>query len=279
MIKIILLLLLVVPRAASVGSNSCAPEKCGSFDSIPYPFRINNGSECGELVSEAFRLSCFNSTSLFVDIGSYRFQVLQFFPDGGGLLVDFGNETARYSSSCRRFYDLRSFRFQTNGYFGISKDNVVGLYGCGDSSLCRSDCGGCPDANTTTTFASSGCCYSLDEDRGGVWQVGDIFSVFEEFGCKGFSSWVSSSSGSGSGSGSNHSDIKRGVKIEWAIPSDLIKEECDSNARIVNASSVSFGMRCQCVDGFVGDGYVKGTGCLKCEFFFLLCCKLWLYSG
>ncbi|KAJ0448757.1 putative protein kinase RLK-Pelle-URK-3 family [Helianthus annuus] len=264
MIMIIFFLFLVVPPAASGDTRSCAPEKCGSFDSIPYPFRIDNGSDCGGLLSDAFRLSCVNSTSLFVNIGSYRYEIIHFFPASGGLLVAFANNTTRYSSSCRGYHDIRSFRFQANDYLGISKDNLVGLYGCGDSSLCRSDCGGCPDANTsttTTTFTDSGCCYSLSEDRGGVWQVGDSFSVFEEFGCKGFSSWVDS--GSGSGSGSRSGDIRYGVKLEWAVPSDVIKDECDSNARIVNASSVTFGMRCECVDGFVGDGFAKGTGCLK----------------
>ncbi|KAK9074266.1 hypothetical protein SSX86_006863 [Deinandra increscens subsp. villosa] len=251
---IILFLLLLLPWVAGRG---CPPEKCGSFDSIPYPFRLGNGSDCGGLLSDGFRLSCYNSSSLFVNIGSYRYEVLHFFPDGGGLLVDFPNDTARFSSSCRSYYDLRSFRFRANGCFGISKDNLVGLYGCGDSSLCRSDCGGCRDSNTTTTFTSSGCCYSLSEDRGGVWRVGDSFAVFEEFGCKGFSSWV------GSGLDSNKGDIKHGVKLEWAVPSDLIKEACDPNARVVNASSVIFGVRCKCVDGFVGDGFVKGTGCTK----------------
>ncbi|XP_076956902.1 probably inactive receptor-like protein kinase At2g46850 [Bidens hawaiensis] len=264
MIIIIVFLLLVVPPAASGGSRSCPPEKCGSIDSIPYPFRLDNGSGCGDLLSDAFWLSCVNSTSLFVSIGLYKYQVLHFFPDGGGLLVAFGNESARYSSLCQRYYDLRLFRFRANDYFGISKDNVVGLYGCGDSSLCRSDCGGCRDANTTTTattFADSGCCYSLSKDRGGVWRVGDSFTVFEEFGCKGFSSWVGS--GSGSGSSLDKSDMKHGVKLEWAVPSSLIKDVCDSNARIVNTSSVIFGMRCECVDGFIGDGFAKGTGCLK----------------
>nr|XP_043626825.1 probably inactive receptor-like protein kinase At2g46850 [Erigeron canadensis] len=255
MIIIVVLLLLVVPPV--VVGHGCPPEKCGSFDTIPYPFRLNNGSECGELISDAFHLSCFNETILFINIGSYKYQVLHFFPDSGGVLVDFPNDTVHYSSSCRSYYDLKSFKFQANDYFGISKDNLVGLYGCGDSSLCRSDCGGCRDANTTTTFTSSGCCYSLSEDRGGVWKVGDGFNVFEESGCKGFSSWV------GSSTGSNNGEIKRGVKLEWAIPGDLIKEACDLNGRSVNASSVIFGMRCKCIDGFIGDGFAKGKGCLK----------------
>lgn len=259
MIMIIVLLMLVVPQVLGGGTRGCPPQKCGSFDSIPFPFHLNNVSGCGELLSDAFRVSCFNSSLLFINIGSYRYQILSFFPDGGGVLVDFPNHTVRYSSLCRSYYDIRSFRFQANNYFGISNDNVVGLYGCGDSSLCRSDCGGCHDTNTTTTFASSGCCYPLSDDRGGVWHVGDSFNVFEEFGCKGFSSWV--------GMGSKNDSIKRGVKLEWAIPSDMTKEECDLNARSVNASSVIFGMRCKCVDGFLGDGFVKGTGCLKGEFF------------
>ncbi|PWA69845.1 protein kinase superfamily protein [Artemisia annua] len=257
MIIIIVFLLLVVPPVASSISNGCPREKCGTFDSIPYPFRLNNGSDCGELLSDTFHLSCFNSSLLFISIGSYKYQVLHFFPDGGGILVDFPNDTVRYSSSCRSYYDIKSFHFQTNGYLGISKDNVVGLYGCGDSSLCRSDCGGCHDTNTTTTFTSSGCCYSLSEDRDGVWQVGDSFGVFEDFGCKGFSSRV------GLGSSFSNGVTKRGVKLEWAVPSDSIKEECDLNARVVNASSVVFGMRCKCVDGFIGDGFVKGKDCLK----------------
>ncbi|KAI3764408.1 hypothetical protein L2E82_14415 [Cichorium intybus] len=260
---IIVLLLLLLPFAeanwtsspVAVSSHGCPPEKCGSFDSIPYPFHLNNASDCGQLLSDAFHLSCFNSTSLFLTIGSYRYQVLHFFPDGGGILVDFPNDTVSYSSLCRRYYDLRSFRFQANDYFGISSDNVVGLYGCGDSSLCRSDCGGCHDSNTTTTFTSSGCCYPLSDDRSGLWHVGDGFSVFLEFGCKGFASWV--------GSSSKSDDIKHGIKLEWAIPSNLIQGVCDLNARTVNVSSVNLGMRCKCVDGFVGDGYAKGMGCLK----------------
>ncbi|KAL7603692.1 hypothetical protein Lser_V15G15780 [Lactuca serriola] len=251
---IIVLLLLLLPF--SVSSHGCPPEKCGSFDSIPYPFHLNNTSDCGEyLLSDAFHLSCSNSTSLFLTIGSYRYQVLHFFPDGGGILVDFPNDTFSYSSLCRRYYDLRSFGFQTNDYFGISSDNVVGLYGCGDSSLCRSDCGGCHDENTTTTFASSGCCYLLSDERGGVWRVGDGFSVFLELGCKGFACWI--------GSSSKNDVVKHGIKLEWAIPSNLIHGVCDVNARIVNVSSVNLGMRCKCFDGFVGDGYAKGMGCLK----------------
>ncbi|KVH97263.1 probably inactive receptor-like protein kinase At2g46850 [Cynara cardunculus var. scolymus] len=245
-----------MPPAVAVSSHGCPPERCGTFGSIPYPFRLTNNSDCGELLSDVFHLSCHNSTSLFLIIGSYRYQVLHFFPDSGGVLVDFPNDTIRYSSSCRKYYDLRSFPFPANHYFGISMDNILGLYGCGDSSLCRTDCGGCRDANTTTTFMSSGCCYPLSDDGGGVWSVGDGFSVFQQFGCKGFSCWV--------GSGSNNGDdVKRGIKLEWAIPIDMITGVCDSNARTLNASSVIFGMRCRCLDGFVGDGFARGIGCLK----------------
>ncbi|KAJ9563376.1 hypothetical protein OSB04_008536 [Centaurea solstitialis] len=244
---LVLLLLLLLPLLppVAVGSHGCPPEKCGTFGSIPYPFRLTNGSDCGDLLSDVFHLSCHNSTALFLTIGSYRYRVLDFFPDGGGVLVDFPNDTVRYSSSCRTYYDLRSFPFPGNRYFGISLDNVVGLYGCGDSSLCRADCGGCRDENATTTFRGSGCCYPLSDDGGGVWSVGDGFSVFRQFGCKGFSCWV----GQGSKDGG---DVKRGIKLEWAIPVDVITGVCDSNARTLNVSSVISGVRCRCVDGFVG---------------------------
>nr|GEU83077.1 probably inactive receptor-like protein kinase At2g46850 [Tanacetum cinerariifolium] len=172
--------------SASSISNGCSQEKCGTFDSIPYPFRLNNSSDCGELLADTFHLSCFNATLLFINIGSYKYQVLHFFPDGGGILVDFPNDTVRYTSSCRSYYDIKSFHFQTNGYLGISKDNVVGLYGCGDSSLCRSDCGGCHDTNTTTTFTNclkngvevyGDACYSKRHGRGKLMLVAGILAL------------------------------------------------------------------------------------------------------
>ncbi|XP_059634472.1 probably inactive receptor-like protein kinase At2g46850 [Cornus florida] len=244
--SIILTLLLQQPISHSLTQypfqpNQCG-EKCGAFQ-IPYPFHVN--TSCGSL-SDSFRLSCFNSTSLFLNIASQSYQILQFFTDG--MLVDFPN-----SSSCREYNGLNSFGFQGNDYFGISTENILGLYDCEDSSLCKADC------EKTLMHGCDGraggypaCCYPLS-DRS-AWRAGDGFPVFSQFGCRGFSCWVVPQ---GSITG------RRGVKLEWAVPNNSSKATCAANAYIINATSVPSGLRCQCQDGFVGDGFAQGVGCFK----------------
>ncbi|XP_044503893.1 probably inactive receptor-like protein kinase At2g46850 [Mangifera indica] len=216
-------------------------ETCGNFN-ISYPFYLNNSSS----VSTAFKLSCLNSTTLYLNIDTQRYRVLEFFSDG--LLVDFPDIT-----SCRQYNDLNSFGFGRNENFAVSVDNVIGLYDCEDSSLCKADCEtnnlpGC-DGNSK---GSLGCCYPLSDHS--VWQVGDGFSVFSKFGCRGFSSWAVSR---GTISG------KRGVKLEWAIPGNKSEGVCASNAIVVNATAVEAAVRCSCQDGFEGDGFANGIGCIK----------------
>ncbi|KAL0309407.1 UNVERIFIED_CONTAM: putative inactive receptor-like protein kinase [Sesamum radiatum] len=223
--------------------NQCT-SKCGNF-LIPFPFYLN-ATSCPTL-SDAFRLYCVNSSSLFLNIASESYRVLQFFPDG--LLVDFPN-----TSMCRQYNDLKSFSFSGNEYFGISTDNVLDLYDCEDSSLCKADCEktslmpGCQ--GQASGYPS--CCYPLS-DRS-AWRPGDSLSQFSQFGCRGFSSWIVLP---GSRIG------KRGVKLEWAVPRNSTKATCAANADVLNATSVASGIRCQCPDGFFGDGFPVGAGCLK----------------
>lgn len=232
--------------STNLPSNSCN-ETCGKHR-VPFPFYVN--SSCVS-ISHAFNLSCANSSSLLLRIGSENYPVIEFFPDG--VLVDFPG-----TLSCRQYNDLNSFgkSFVRNEHFGVSVDNVIGLYDCEDSSLCKADCEtvdlpGC-DGNGDGGGGSLGCCYPLS-DRS-IWHVGEGFSVFSKYGCRGFSSWAVLR---GSNSG------KRGVKLEWAIPKNTSKEVCSSNAELVNATSVEGGARCVCQDGYVGDGFANGTGCLQ----------------
>ncbi|KAI4355328.1 hypothetical protein L6164_004111 [Bauhinia variegata] len=223
--------------------NSCN-ETCGKLH-LPFPFYLNNSCES---VSSSFRLSCSNSSTLLLKIGSESYPVREFLPDG--VLVDFPG-----TSSCRQYNDLNSFgkNFAGNDYFGVSLENVIGLYDCEDSSLCKADCEtidlpGCDGSGS----GSLGCCYPLSDHS--IWHIGEGFSVFSQFGCRGFSSWaVSRDSISG----------KRGVKLEWAIPRNSSKHVCAENADTVNATAIEGGIRCVCQNGYVGDGFANGTGCLQ----------------
>ena len=225
--------------------NSCN-ETCGNLH-VPFPFYVN--SSC-ESISPAFHLSCINSTTLLLRIGSVSYTVLEFFSDG--VLVDFPG-----SSSCRQYNDLNSFgrSFAGKNNFGVSVDNVVGLYDCEDSSLCKADCEtidlpGCDGRGG----GSLACCYPLSDHT--IWHVGDGFSVFSQFGCRGVSSWAVLR---GSTWG------KRGVKLEWALPRNSSKQVCARNANMANATAIQGGVRCVCQNGYVGDGFADGTGCLQGE--------------
>ncbi|KAK6120683.1 hypothetical protein DH2020_045581 [Rehmannia glutinosa] len=239
--------------ATPLPNHQCTTTNCGSFE-IPFPFYLNNAtSTCNPTLSDAFRLSCINSSTLFLNISSQTYRVLHFFPDA--VLVDFPN-FPNTSSVCRQYNDLlKSFSFSGNEYFGISTDNVLDLYDCEDSSLCKPDCErtsvmpGCDGQAAGGRYPS--CCYPLSDHS--VWRPGESsLSVFSRFGCRGFSSWVVLP---GSTSG------KRGIKLEWGVPRNTTN--CAANADVVNATSVTSGIRCRCRDGFVGDGFPVGVGCLK----------------
>ncbi|PHT36008.1 hypothetical protein CQW23_23708 [Capsicum baccatum] len=207
-----------------------------------------NQSICNSSLSDAFRVSCINSTSPFLNIGSQSYQILHFFSDG--VLVDFPNTTF-----CRQYNDLKSFGFNGNDYFGISRDNILGLYDCEDSSLCKPDC----EKNIMPRCDGSAgsypsCCYPLSDHSAWNADKRDGFSVFSQFGCRGFSSWVVLP---------GNQVGKRGVKLEWAVPGNSTIASCAANADIINATSVGSGIRCECQDGYVGDGFAFGGGCLK----------------
>ncbi|KAI3908717.1 hypothetical protein MKW92_007865 [Papaver armeniacum] len=221
-----------------VSPNKCN-EKCGHLQ-ISFPFHLN--TSCGSLSHpDTFRLSCSNSTKLHLDLGSQSYQVLNILY--GGIVVDFPG-----IYSCRRYFDVNSFGFSGNEFYGISLDNVLGLSDCEDSSVCKVGCEKITalDCERYNNTISSTCCYPLS-DRS-VWRIGDGFSRFSSFGCRGFSSWVQG---------------KRGVKLEWALPRNFSKNVCAENGFFVNATTVKDGVKCKCQDGFIGDGFRDGVGCLK----------------
>ncbi|KAL6006617.1 hypothetical protein ACLOJK_032110 [Asimina triloba] len=213
-------------------------EKCGRIQ-LPFPFHITNSCS-----SKAFRLSCINSSTLYVNLGSQIFQVLEILPNY--LIIDIPTST-----SCHRLFDVNSFTLGGNQFYGVSDGNLLRLYNCEDSSICKVECEqlrfkGCRKNE------SYSCCYPLS-DRS-VWEFGDGFSVFKQFGCRRFESWVV---------GSGMKLVRRGMKIEWAIPRGSPEGVCAHNAMLVNSTAVKEGVRCACKTGFFGDGFASGIGCVQ----------------
>ncbi|KAK1358117.1 hypothetical protein POM88_051373 [Heracleum sosnowskyi] len=112
------------------------------------------------------------------------------------------------------------------------------------------------------------CCYPLSDQS--YWHPGDDLSIFSQSGCRGFSSWVVVPYNNTTNTSNYvHAARKRGVKLEWAFPttansSILVNSShkgavsstfCAPNAYIVNANTITSGIRCKCEDGFTGDGH------------------------
>jgi hypothetical protein len=139
-------------------------------------------------------------------------------------------------------------------FLAVTPANVLRLYACEDSSLCRA---GCDDDVFTCARAAagkSGCCYPLSD--GSVWKLGSGLGVFSDFGCRGFSSWVKNRTAA-AGAGA----FLRGIEVEWAVPRGSALAKCADGAALVNATAVHNGLRCVCPVGLDGDGFALGTGC------------------
>ncbi|KAL3604297.1 hypothetical protein D5086_005156 [Populus alba] len=192
-------------------------ERCGKLR-IPFPFHLN--TSCAS-VSNAFRLSCSNSTTLYLDIDSLSYKVLEFFSDG--ILVDFPG-----SSTCRQYNDLNSFGLAGNDCFGISVDNVIVAVAPLPAAI--------PFPITVHGILEmdSQCFPNLDAG-------GSLLGLFLAVPTL----------------------ESAGVKLEWAVPKNSSRGVCGDKADIVNATAVDGGIRCKCQDGFVGDGYASGEGCMK----------------
>ncbi|KAJ3680279.1 hypothetical protein LUZ60_016557 [Juncus effusus] len=253
-------LLLVISFSSSSAQpffpNRCE-EKCGD-QIIPFPFHLS--SSCGPPIV-AFKLSCRSNSTLYLTLGPTDFRIISFL-SSGSLLLDYTQNSSSSSSSsslsgsCKSWYAslTQPTLFFKNPFFSVTSNNILRLYDCEDSSLCRTACNTavtsneCNNGNKRTDF---GCCYPLSDSS--VWKPRNGFSVFADFGCRGFSSWVV-----------NQSVAVRGIEMEWAVPKRYgVPVDCADGAVLVNATAVKGGMRCACGAGFVGDGYAQGSGCFK----------------
>ncbi|XP_044452346.1 probably inactive receptor-like protein kinase At2g46850 [Triticum aestivum] len=263
---LLLPLLLVVSGAEPTG-GSCGggAESCGDLV-LPFPFHLNSSAACAAAdgnSSSPFHLSCDggggNNATLTLTLGAAAFRVLEFLPSGTSLLLDYAPPTAppcdpayaafSHPSSPAAALDAAA------SFLAVAPANVLRLYACEDSSLCRA---GCDDVAAPACAgkkpAAAGCCYPLSD--GSVWKPGDGLGVFAGFGCRGFSSWVKNRSSATAG-------VTRAIEVEWAVPRGSALAACAEGATLVNSTTVRGGVRCACASGLVGDGFAHGTGCSK----------------
>jgi hypothetical protein len=239
------------------------PSDCGGTDDscgdivIPFPFHLNSSCRGNASTnSSSFCLSCDAKATLTLPLGSTTFRVLGFHPSGL-LLLDYAPASP---SACDAAYAAFSratspaVALDAAPFLAVTPANVLRLYACEDSSLCRA---GCDDDVFTCARAAagkSGCCYPLSD--GSVWKLGSGLGVFSDFGCRGFSSWVKNRTAA-AGAGA----FLRGIEVEWAVPRGSALAKCADGAALVNATAVHNGLRCVCPVGLDGDGFALGTGC------------------
>lgn len=250
---------LLVLLAASAAQATDGPSGCGGGDRcgdivLPYPFHLNSSCASAGANTSLFRLSCNASAStLTLALGSATFRVLAFLPSGS-LLLDYAPASpfpcdAAYAAFSRPTSPAAAL--DAAPFLAVTPANVLRLYACEDSSLCRA---GCDDV--ATCGGKSGCCYPLSD--GSVWKPGNGLRVFADYGCRGFSSWVKNRSAAAAAGG-----VVRGIEVEWAVPRGSAMAKCADGAALVNATALHDGVRCACAAGLVGDGFAQGTGCSK----------------
>ncbi|WOL06144.1 hypothetical protein Cni_G14876 [Canna indica] len=250
-------LLLFLSLAFAVPCTAYAPvpnrcnERCGDLP-VPFPFHL--AASCGPPV-DAFCLTCSPDSVLSLLLPPPAdLRVVAFLPSGS-LLLDYSPSPA----ACDPWYaDVnRSLGLDGSPFFAITAANLLRLYDCEDSSICRTGCDQVP-AGCQGNDTDFGCCYPLSD--GSVWKEGKGLSVFAEFGCRGFSSWAVTEPVSGEAA----AKATRGIEVEWAVPKGLGNgTQCAVGATVVNATAVSGGIRCVCPPGLAGDGFAGGVGCYK----------------
>ncbi|GLJ06315.1 hypothetical protein SUGI_0036180 [Cryptomeria japonica] len=156
-------------------------------------------------------------------------------------------------SSC----DIKLQNFTIDGVrsYTISPSNIIQFSNCNNSRNCSLTCNIPNRGNDEQCKFGNTCCHFLENDT--LWQPGEPnFTQLSQQQCTGFTSWVISSVVP-----TYHAE--NGLKLEWAFPGNCANFGCHANAKCFSAKNVKDGWRCACKDGYIGDGFVDGTGCRR----------------
>ncbi|KAF9678404.1 hypothetical protein SADUNF_Sadunf07G0031500 [Salix dunnii] len=229
-------------RAQKFNSSNCS-SSCGTgkFNVVPYPFGFSSGCP--------IFLQC-NHTVGDVKIG--EFQVQNITPNG--ILINIQAECDR---SIEKIWPL----FGQN--FAPSSNNSFLLQNCNNSNTSSSSCV-IPTSSLRRDLNLKNCgdknddlnCYSPVPRGSDTFDYASVISSR----CKSvFSSIVF-----GWESPVVSFQIER-LKLEWWLPGNCTDNHCSNNATCaqVKLSGGRFGFRCQCANGFAGDGFAAGNGCRR----------------
>ncbi|KAL9994244.1 hypothetical protein Hdeb2414_s0938g00964161 [Helianthus debilis subsp. tardiflorus] len=231
-------LIITSPSATSAQPN-CNQVCTGNANPVPYPFGFSEGCE--------IRLNCSNSGE--IRVGEYYVQNIT----SDHILISF-------PSKCDRpFEQIRQFN-ATN--FAITSENGLRVSNC-SSTLSLSSCAMTSNRVGSYTFpqcdnVTINCYWEEKPDRVEFINL----KTLEAAGCQFlFSSVRFNFTGSNPQSWPVPSEFQA-IELGWWVRGDC---GCDQNAvcRSVSFENQAVGYRCYCNEGYTGDGFVGGLGCLR----------------
>ncbi|GLT73852.1 hypothetical protein SLA2020_456840 [Shorea laevis] len=229
---ILAMFLLVISTQAANCDRYCGGKR------LQYPFGFSDGCK--------IPLNCSNGHIMIND-----------FP-----VIDVNSDSIRINiePECKRPLNVLHDLYGKN-YAPLSR-NAILLYGCGNRSVpCT-----IPTINVKTRFEMMNCssnpgdnvmsCYSEYRINGFV-----NYNNLSRWHCRYFLSSISAAE-LFNGSGGMSLDV-RVAELGWWI--DEGKCQCSRNAycNLISTPNGQQGFRCNCIEGFIGDGYRAGSGCTK----------------
>ncbi|KAK1436561.1 hypothetical protein QVD17_02342 [Tagetes erecta] len=210
------------------------------LNNVPYPFGFTSGCQ--------IRLNC--SSTGTISIGEFTLQTL----NSNEILVNLPTKCARAAETLHALY---------SDHYALSSDNAVLMQNCTDpvgtcmipDTMMKPYVAVLTDCSVEGDVYSNVSCYSGDSSS--------MFFYYDDVKKKGCRFLVSGMVVKVFGDNTAMSLNVQVVKLGWWLKGNC---ECSDGAictEIVSPVDGSAGHRCQCKDGFVGDGYIAGSGCKK----------------
>ncbi|GMH14752.1 hypothetical protein Nepgr_016593 [Nepenthes gracilis] len=238
-IDIILFVNFILTTTSAANSALCN-QSCGFRNStkrVNYPFGFSGGCK--------IQLNC--SVDAQISLGEFLVRDLT----SDSIMIDFPGKCNRPVQDIEKLFDK---------YYALTWQNGLLLQNC------TSQLNGCmvPASLLENRFALQGCdsrsgnisCYAATERGIGILSYENVSRI----GCKFlFSSVFVNSSING------NSDVSlefQMLQLGWWLTGEC---RCSKNANCttITLANGSSGHRCQCTEGFIGDGFADGEGCRK----------------